>query len=328
MKRLLLLALLLGCTTTASGPSAGGGKGGKDEGPAPTAEVVDACANHLVLLHKTRLARELARDGLGMLADPPPPPEELAASTKRLRELGIKGSDDAFSSASMFARLAQPPLGRADWLFLGWTPDLDDVGLAKIRSRRPGQWKQLWGKAIDYEVILVDGFRVPEYRKFFENATGHSEGGRDAARTRGKLIVIDSVFLDAAVKKTVADKKPVSAVLEKMSTEDVLKEVELREAGYLRFQDEAKTSSSLDLLVTWLEVLEGSPDLAFAGGAISAGDAPDELRRGGAVQAIILTLAAGDAREAGAEVLSLPVEERRKKLKELAPHFLRDGLGH
>jgi hypothetical protein len=263
-----------------------------------------------------------------MLADPPPPPAELAASTKHLRELGIKGSDDAFSTASTFARLAQPPLGRADWLFLGWTPDLDDVGLAKIRSRRPAQWKQLWGKAVDYEVIQVDGFRVPEYRKFFENATGHSEGARDAARARGKLLVIDAVSLDAAVKKAVAEKKPVSAVLEKMSPEDILKEVELREAGYLRFQDEAKTSSSLDQLVTWLEVLEGSPDLAFAGGAISAGDAPDELRRGGAVQAIILALAATDAREAGAEVLTLPAEERRKKLKELAPHYLRDGLGH
>ena len=81
-------------------------------------------------------------------------------------------------------------------------------------------------------------------------------------------------------------------------------------------------------LVTWLEVLEGSPDLAFAGGAISSGDAPDELRRGGAVQAIILALAASDSREAGAEVLSLPPDERRKKLKELAPHYLRDGLGH
>jgi hypothetical protein len=271
-----------------------------------------------------------------MLADPAPPPGELVGSAKRLRELGIKGSDDDFSSASTFARLAQPSLGRADWLFLGWTPDLDDVGLAKIRARRPGQWKQLWGRALDYEVLLVDGFKVPEYRRFFEDATGHGEGARDAPRARGRLLVIDTAFLDGAVKRAIAsgkpgaeppDRRPGAAALEKMSADEVQKEVELREAGYLRFQDEAKTVSALDQLVTWVEVLEGSPDLALAGGGISAGDVADELRRGGAVQAILLALAESDAREGGAEVLSLPLDERRKRLKELAPHFLRDGLG-
>jgi hypothetical protein len=117
-------------------------------------------------------------------------------------------------------------------------------------------------------------------------------------------------------------------VLEKLGADELLKEIELREAAYLRFQGELADPLLLDEAVTWVEVQEGSPELAFAGGVVCSGDMPDELRRVGATKEILLELAAADERAERSEVLTLPAEERRKKLKELAPYYLRAKLQH
>lgn len=327
MRRALALAfalLLLGCTSSTSKPDAGSTPQG--DGPAPSSELIDACARHLELLHRDRLARELG-PAMAKLAGPTPSAKDLADSRSRVASLGLKGDEALFGNAASFARLAQPTVQRGGHSFLGWTPALEDVGLAKIRARRPGQWKQLWGKALEYEVLLLDGFVVPEYRRFSEEATGHKEGARDVPRLRGKLLVIDAAGVAQDAKRAIAEKNVSAGALERLTPDELVREVELREAGYLRFQTEAKSASTLDQLVTWVEVLEGSPELALAPGVVSAGDAPDELRRMGATQAIILKLRAADEKEERGEVLTMPPEQRRKKLKELAPHFLRSELG-
>jgi hypothetical protein len=296
--------------------------------PPPSPELLQGCFKHLELLHKVRLSRELARDGMEKLMGPAPSPAELGESRKKLVAMGLEGDEDTYSSASLFAKLAQPTVQRGGYTFLGWTPDLDDVGLAKIRARQPGQWKQLWAKAVSYEVLLLDGFVVLDYPRLREQVLDHRASARDVPRRRGSLLVIDAAGLVADQKKAVEEKKSGADAVARLGVDELLKEIELREAGYLRFQDEVGAPSTLDQLVTWLEVLEGSPEVAFAGGVVSAGDAPDELRRAGAVQAIVLKLAASDTKEERAEVLTLPPDERRKKLKELAPHFIRSELGH
>ncbi len=326
----LLLALIgAGCGgNSATKPDGGSGTPiPVDEGPTASPELVDACAKHLDLLHRRRVAKELGPK-MAALAGPVPSDADFAASRARVKSLGLKGDDAAFAKVEAFARLAQPTLQRAGHSFLGWTPDLEDVGLAKIRTRRPGVWKQLWGKPVEYEVLLLDGFLVPEYRRFFEDATGHKEGARDVPRIRGKLLVIDAAGIVQDVKRAAADKNPAASLLERSSADDLLREVELREAAYLRLQSDAPRASVLDQAVTWLEILEGSPDLALAAGIVSAGDGPDELRRVGATQAIVLKLRAADEKEERSEVLTMPVEQRRKRLKELAPHYLRAELGH
>ncbi len=330
---LLIASVLAGCSGEPAKPREPAEPKGPraaraDESPRPSPELAPAVARHLELLHRLRLSRELARDGLGALAGPAPSPGDLDASTRQLRSLGLAGDDDTFSSADTFARLAQPAVSDAGLLFLGWTPELDDVGLAKVRGRRPGQFRLLWTAALEYEVILLDGFLVLDYPRFREAALEHKEAARVNPRKRGALIIIDAKGLAEDARRAVAEKKTGAAALEHVSEDELAKEIELREAGYLRFQDEAPSAAALDQAVTWVEILEGNPDLALAGGVVSSGDGPDELRRVGAVQAIVGQLAAADAKEERSEVLSLPLEERRKKLKELAPAYIRSALGH
>ncbi|MEZ0227596.1 MAG: hypothetical protein ACAI25_03170 [Planctomycetota bacterium] len=211
---LVFVALLAACSSSSSPKpdGSGGGTAAVDEGPAASPELVEACAKHLEALHRRRVARELGPK-MAALAGPVPTAADFEASRTRLKALGLKGDDETFAKAASFARLAQPTLQRGGHSFLGWTPDLEDVGLAKIRTRRPGQWKQLWGKAIAYEVLLLDGFVVPEYRRYFEDATGHREGARDVPRVRGKLLVIDAAGVAQDVKRASAEKNPAASLL-------------------------------------------------------------------------------------------------------------------
>jgi hypothetical protein len=329
----LALVLLVGCSGGGSGkPDSGKPSGGHAEDPPPvvaTPELIDACAKHLELLHRARLGRELARDGMAALAGPVPSAKELDDSRAKINALGLTGKKEAFEDAASFARLAQPSLSRAGVTFtLGFTPEYeDDMGLARVRARRPGKWKKLWERAVDYELVVLDGFLVLDYPRYRERALEHKEPPREKPRHRTNLIVIDAEALEQDRKRAISEKRTGAAALEKLSGDELIAEIELREAAYLRFQDETKTVSSLDELATWTEILEGNPEIALSGGTVSAGDAGDEQRRAGAVQAIVLELIAADVKEERTEVMTLPGPERSKRLKELAPHYMRSLLG-
>src|SRR5207302_10276426 len=96
-----------------------------EEGPAATPELLEACAKHLGLLHRRRLVRDLGPE-MAKLAGEVPKQADVDASRGRLRALGLKGDDEAFASASAFAKLAQPTVARGGSSFLGWTPDYED----------------------------------------------------------------------------------------------------------------------------------------------------------------------------------------------------------
>lgn len=320
MRRLLALALLLvGCSSTPPP------KGSSPAEPA-SAELVEACAKHLELLHRARLARDLG-PALAKLAGPSPSDEDLAASRQRLRTLGLKAEDADLARAGRFATVAAARLDGAKHRFLSWTPDLDDVGLARVRTQRPGRWKQLWSKGLDYEVLLLDGFLAQDYPRLREEALEHAEAGRDVPRTRSRLLVIDAAAMENERGRLLADARPerreLRALLEKVTPEALLEQVELREAAYLRFQDEVRPHR-IDAAVIWLEILEGNPDLALEV-PIGAGDGPDELRRQRAREALVAKLAESDKREER-PVLPLPRDQRNQRLKELAPHHLRAEL--
>jgi hypothetical protein len=329
--RLLPIAVLVFSLTTAG--CTGGGSPKPDgahagEAPVDPVALVDACAKHLELLHRIRLARELGPE-LAKLAGPIPTAEEIKESQARVKAAGLGRGGEDMDRAAPFSELAAPALADAGYRFIAWTRDPNDVGLAKIRGKRPQSWKEIWGRTVAYEVVLLDGFRVLDYPQFRENALEHKETARDVPRHREALVVIDAAAIERDVQAIKADGSPdkadLRAVLSKLSIDDVIREVELREAAYLRFQDEVGNASRLDQVVTWLEIQEGNPDLALTS-VVCAGDRPDEQRRAGAVQAIVLKIAANDAREEKAEVLSLPHDARAKKLKELSPHFLRAEL--
>lgn len=326
-------------TGPVTSPGAGGGDGAPEREPSarpPRAvdpgELVAACAEHLTLLHRRRLARELGPD-LAKLAGPVPTIVDLDQSLARLHSDGIDASDRELVSAGTFATHAASFVERGGHAFIAWTPNVDDVGLAKIGERRKGSFGNLWGKARAYDVLVLDGFRVADYPRFREEALEHAQGASDLPRRRGSLIVIDRVALQADEKRLAADARPdraeLKALAQSLGTEGLLKEVELREAAYLRFQDDAKGGAALDRLATWAEALQGEPDLAFAGGAIGAGDRPEEARRASALTSLFLELGRrGEARSDVASLLKLPKEERTKKLKELAPQMIKAELPH
>jgi len=324
--------VLAGCSGGSSAkPDSGKPPAHAEEPPvvAATPELIDACAKHLELLHRARLGRELARDGMAALAGPIPSAKELDDSRTKINALGLNGKKEAFEDAASFAHLAQPSLSRAGLTFTPWLrPESeDDMGLARIRVRRPGKWKKLWERGLEYELVVLDGFLVLDYPRYREHALEHKEPPREKPRHRTNLIVIDAEALEQDRKRAISEKRNGAAALEKLSSDELVTEIELREAAYLRFQDEAKTVSSLDELATWTEILEGNPEVALSGGTVSAGDAGDEQRRAGAVQAIVLELVAADVKEERTEVMTLPQPERSKRLKELAPHYMRSLLG-
>lgn len=294
------------------------------------AELVAACGDHLLLLHRRRLAHELGPD-LAKLAGPTPTLVDINASLARLRSDGIEALDRELVTVGTFATLAAPYVERGGYAFIAWTPVVDDVGLAKVAERRPGSFPTLWGKTRAYELLVLDGFKVADYPRFREETLEHTEGASDLPRRRGSLLVVDRSSLAADTKKLLAEKQAeraeLRALVERLGPDALLKEVELREAAYLRFQDEVKGASQLDRAATWLEVLEGEPDLALAGGAIGAGDHPEERRRASALTSLFMELdRRGDAKTDVTQLLRLPHAERTPKLKELATSILKDEV--
>ena len=208
---------------------------GAPEPPRPLAEpgeLLEACTKHLQILHRRRLAKDLG-PALAKLAGPQPTLDEISASLARLRSDGLDGTDEALLRAGAFCRIAAPGLSRSAHAFLAWTPDLDDVGLAKVQARRPGVVKEIWGKPLSYEVLVLDGFRVPDYPTFRAQALEHLEGAREVPRRRGDLLVIDASAVEEDRKRLLAEparpeRAPVRAAIERAGLDGLLREVEPR----------------------------------------------------------------------------------------------------